>query len=80
MPLVKKVIIKSKEEKLFKNKNTKERRYVVKMRFKIGNQELIKNFSLANRDRFEYQVLIGRNVIYGNAVVDVSKKHLQPTK
>ncbi|QSH40023.1 RimK/LysX family protein [Lentisphaerota bacterium ZTH] len=80
LPLVKRVIIKSKETKLFKSDKLREHRYVVKMRIRIGKLDFVRNFTLANRTRFDYQVLVGRNIILGNAVVDVSKKHLQPTK
>ncbi len=50
------------------------------MRVKIGKVDFARNFSLAGRKSFDYQVLIGRNIIYGNAVVDISKKYLQPVK
>lgn len=52
-----------------------ERRIKVNMEIKIGNQEFIKEFTLANREKFEYQVLIGRNILNGLAVVDTSIKN-----
>lgn len=52
-----------------------EKRITVKMEIKMGNQEFSKEFTLANREKFEYQVLIGRNILNGLAVVDVSSKN-----
>ncbi|MBN2643665.1 MAG: ATP-dependent zinc protease [Victivallales bacterium] len=52
-----------------------EERYVVKMDIKIGNQVLSRNFTLTDRSKFKFQVLIGRNVLSGLAVVDVNQKN-----
>lgn len=52
-----------------------EKRIVVDMEIKIGNQLFIKEFSLGNRKKFNYQVLIGRNILNGLAVVDVAIKN-----
>ena len=49
-----------------------ERRYIVRMNVKIGPEVLIEEFTLADREKFEYQVLIGRNILTGRAVVDTS--------
>ncbi len=51
-------------------------RYVVMMTVRIGGMTLTREFSLANRKNFEYQVLIGRNIIAGSAAVDPSKRNL----
>ena len=45
------------------------------MEIKIGNQLFTKEFNLGNREKFNYQVLIGRNILNGLAVVDVSVKN-----
>ena len=50
-------------------------RYVVMLTVRIGKLKLTREFSLANRKNFNYQVLIGRNVIEGNAVVDPARKN-----
>ena len=42
------------------------------MNIKMGNEIIKAEFSLAHRDRFEYQGLIGRNILTGRAVVDTS--------
>lgn len=52
-----------------------EKRIVVNMEIKIGNQLFVKEFSLGNRKKFNYQVLIGRNILNGLAVVDVAIKN-----
>jgi len=50
-----------------------EERYKVRLEIRMGPQTMETEFSLANREDFEFQVLIGRNVLEGNAIVDVSK-------
>ncbi len=52
-----------------------EKRVVVMMDVKFGDQIINANFSLANREKFEYQVLVGRNILTGRAVVDTSLSH-----
>ena len=49
-----------------------EKRIVVMMDVKFGNQIINAEFSLADREKFEYQALIGRNIISGRAIVDPS--------
>ena len=53
--------------------NEHEKRYVVEMNIKMGHL-LLSNvkFTLAVRDKFNYQVLIGRNVLTGRALVDTA--------
>ena len=52
-----------------------EKRVVVMMDIKIGNEIISAPFSLADREKFEYQALIGRNIIAGRALVDCSIFH-----
>ena len=47
-----------------------EERYVVNMTITIGNETIKADFTLANRDKFNYQVLIGRNIINGRFIID----------
>ena len=49
-----------------------EQRVVVNMDIKIGNEIINAEFSLANRTKFVYQALIGRNIIKGRFIVDPS--------
>ena len=52
--------------------NVHEKRQVVMLNIKLGNEIISAEFSLANREKFEYQVLIGRNVLTGRAIVDTA--------
>ena len=49
-----------------------ELRYVVEMDVKIGDDLINAEFSLAKRDKFSYQGLIGRNILNGRFIVDPS--------
>lgn len=49
-----------------------EKRVAVMMDVQFGNEIINTEFSLANRDKFEYQALIGRNILTGRAIVDTS--------
>lgn len=48
----------------------KERRYVVHMDIKMGNELINAEFTLNDREKFDYQVLIGRNIINGRFIID----------
>jgi len=50
----------------------KEDRIVVMMSVRFGGEIIRTQFSLAERDKFSYQGLIGRNILNGRAVVDTS--------
>lgn len=52
-----------------------EKRFVVEMDVKFANKIFQQEFSLNDREKFEYQVLIGRNILKGNFIVDVSVDH-----
>lgn len=52
--------------------NQHEKRLIVDMNIKLGNEVITAEFSLANRSKFEYQALIGRNILTGRAIVDTS--------
>lgn len=49
-----------------------EKRPVVKLDVKFGGQIIKASFTLAKRENFEYQALIGRNILTGRAIVDTS--------
>lgn len=49
-----------------------ERRPVVEMDIKMGGETFKALFTLAERDDFDYQALVGRNILSGRAIVDVS--------
>lgn len=50
----------------------KERRYVVQMGIKMGEELINAEFTLNDRSRFDYQILIGRNILNGRFVIDPS--------
>ena len=52
--------------------NRSEERVVVMMDVRMGEEIVKAEFSLAARDRFNYQGLIGRNILTGRFVVDTS--------
>lgn len=49
-----------------------EKRPMVEMDVKFGTETFRALFSLADRSKFEYQALIGRNILNGRAIVDTS--------
>ena len=49
-----------------------EKRYVVLFDIKMGNELIDAEFTLNDRSKFEYQVLIGRNIINGRFLIDTS--------
>ena len=55
-----------------KRLNGSEERIVVMMNVKMGGEIVSAQFSLAERERFNYQGLIGRNILTGRAIVDTS--------
>ena len=49
-------------------------RYRVKLPLKMGDKSFTTTFTLANRSRNNFPVLIGRHTLEGNFLVDVSKR------
>ena len=52
-----------------------EIRSVVKLTAKIGRLSLTREFGLADRRKFMHAVLIGRNYLHGQVLVDVSEDY-----
>lgn len=69
-----KMELRLKRKVLIKRKGGAEplRRYVVRMWLKIGKVRERVDVTLADREDFDYPVLIGRNFLTDNALVDVS--------
>lgn len=63
-----------KSSKIVRIENNEERT-VVLMEIRMGNQTIREMFSLAKREKFNYQVLIGRNILTGRAIVDTALKN-----
>lgn len=67
---------------IFKSKTVKssngvsEERIIVKTRLNLLGKQLDAELSLTDRSEMKYPVLIGRKLIKGNFIVDVSKKYL----
>ncbi len=55
-----------------------DRRYVIRMWVTLGNSRTWLDVSLSDRDDFEFPLLLGRNMLMDNFVVDVSKHHTMP--
>lgn len=55
----------------------RDRRPVVKLYATLGNQKVLTEFTLADRQHMEFPILIGRNFIMDLAIVDVSLKYTQ---
>lgn len=53
-----------------------QRRYVVKLQLRLGELEEIIEVTLNDRSDFEFPMLIGRNFLTDNAIVDVSKQFI----
>ena len=53
-----------------------ERRPVVKLEIQVGKLKQLIEVTLSERDKFDYPILIGRNFLEGEALVDVSRKYL----
>jgi hypothetical protein len=51
----------------------RELRYTVKLRIKISGRVVLATFTLANRSKKTYPILLGRRLLQGKFVVDVSK-------
>ncbi len=53
-----------------------EVRPVVEMDVKLGGEKFKAEFTLADRSKFQYQMLLGRNILEDRAVVDVSVRNM----
>jgi hypothetical protein len=60
--------------KVISSNGQSERRYKVKLLVCIADRKIRAWFTLADRSKQTYPVLIGRNVLKGKFVVDVSKE------
>jgi len=49
-----------------------EKRPIVTLTVKFGGKIITADFTLAKREKFDYQVLVGRNILTGRAIVDTA--------
>jgi hypothetical protein len=67
---------------LYKTKRIKssngvvQERHIIKTKVRFGGKVFEIEFSLADRSRMEYPILIGRKALHNRFIVDVSKTHL----
>lgn len=54
----------------------KDKRYVIELPICLGNKMKTIEATVANREKMDFQVLIGRNLLADGYLIDVSKKHL----
>ena len=52
-----------------------EERYVVKILINVLGRKVRTNFTLANRSKMKFPILLGRKLLKGKFVVDVDLKH-----
>ena len=62
--------------KIKQHETKNQRRPVVSMEVRLGNTHIEREFSLTSRDKFIYQVLLGRSFVNGVALIDVSRTFL----
>ena len=60
--------------KIKRHEQKPQRRPVIKMRITLGDVEQVTEITLTDRTKFNYPLLIGRNFLHNNYIVDVSKK------
>lgn len=68
-----------KVKKIKSSNGSVQSRYIIKSTLKLGNDTFQIEFSLADRSRMEYPILIGRKALKNKFLIDVSKKHLSGT-
>lgn len=61
-----------KRKTTIKRTDNREKRYVVRLKVRMGKNNITAEFSLNDRSKFDYQALIGRNIITGRYLVDTS--------
>jgi hypothetical protein len=65
------------KETLVRNSSGKEeKRYVIKTRITIFGRKIRTEFSLADRRKMRYPILLGRKLLKGRFIIDVSQKDL----
>lgn len=57
-----------------------EKRFVIKTPIKLFGRKIRTEFSLANRQKMSYPILLGRKLLKNRFIVDVSKKNLSAAK
>ncbi len=65
------------KETVVRNSSGKEeKRYVIKTMIRIFGRKIRTEFTLANRRKMSYPILLGRKLLRGRFIIDVSQKDL----
>lgn len=65
------------KEAMIRNSSGKEeKRYIIKTRIVIFGRKIRTEFSLANRTKMNYPILLGRKLLKGRFLIDVAQKDL----
>ncbi|WP_221390133.1 RimK/LysX family protein [Dyadobacter sp. NIV53] len=65
------------KETVVRNSSGKEeKRYVIKTRIKLFGRKIRTEFSLANRQKMSYPILLGRKLLKNRFIIDVAQKDL----
>lgn len=71
------ISVKDFKETIVRNSSGKEeKRYVIKTAIRIFGRKIRTEFTLANRRKMSYPILLGRKLLRGRFIVDVSQKDL----
>ncbi len=65
-----------KQKKIKNSFGEMEERFIIKTLILLGNKKIRSSISLTNRDHMRYPVLIGRRILKGRFLIDVSKLHI----
>ena len=60
------------------NVHGKSRRPLVNLKLKIKDKVIETKANVANRTSRRFKILIGRDIIYGNFIIDITKSHKSP--
>ncbi|NIJ55240.1 ATP-dependent zinc protease family protein [Dyadobacter arcticus] len=74
------VVTEFKETTIRNSSGIDEKRYVIKTRITLFGKKIRTEFSLANRGKMSYPILLGRKLLKNRFIVDVSQKNLSHAK
>lgn len=66
--------------KIKQHESAEIKRPVIKLRVILGKIDQTREFTLADRESYDYPLLIGRNYLMDTAIVDVSKRYTVQTR
>lgn len=65
------------KETIVRNSSGKEeKRYVIKTHIRLFGKKILTEFSLADREKMSYPILLGRKLLKNRFIIDVSQKDL----